>query len=79
MRETSVLVPQPILPPMIMMNWSGDVVVVVFVEVVTVVVVVLDVLVVLVVLIVVEERWRSWRRHSDMANNVKKHPNAYTK
>ena len=82
MRETSVSVSQCLLlPPMIMMNWSGGVVVVVLVEVVTVVVVVLDVLVVpvLVVLIVGKERWRSWKRHMAMANNVKKYPNAYTK
>ena len=72
MRETSVLVPQVSPPPVIMMNWSEDVVVVVLVEVVTVVVVVLDVLVVpvLVVLIVGKERWRSWKRHRAMADKV---------
>ena len=81
MRETLVSVPQFSSPPIIMMNCPWVVVVVVLVEVVTVVVVVLDVLVVpvLVVLIVGKERWRSWKRHGAMANNVKKYPNAYTK
>ena len=81
MRETLVSVPQFSLPPIIMMNWPGVVVVVVLVEVVTVVVVVLDVLVVpvLVVLIVGKERWRSWKRLRAMADNFKKYPYAYTK
>ena len=71
MRDTSVSIPQyPLSPPTIMMNWSGDVVVVVLVEVVTVIVEVLDVLVVpvLVVLIVGKERWRSWKRHKATAD-----------
>ena len=70
--------PQESLPPIIMMNWFGDLAVVVLVEVVAVVVVVVLVEVVavvvvalvLVVLIDVNERRRSWKRTSSMTQGT---------